>query len=106
MSYYLQELDKERLKDRQVAELETMHARAKKITGEDLGRWHIAYDDESRPGRGHSITAWAADGENLATAYLDPYGHGPLVICSVELIHNDSDEEHFDEDGRCEHEQD
>lgn len=106
MSYYLQDFDKARLTPRQVSELETMNTRAEKITGAILGPWAIAYQDESRPGRGHSITAWAADGENLATAYLDPYGHGPLVIAEIDLIHNDADEDHFDAEGKCEHDED
>ena len=59
---------------------------------------------ETRPGRGQDLSAWATDGEYMATQHLDVYGNGPLIVSSIELMHNDADEEHFDEDGNCEHE--
>ncbi|MCQ1951597.1 hypothetical protein NNX28_16895 [Arthrobacter sp. zg-Y859] len=89
------------LTDRQQKALEQAERRIEVITGTDLGEWHIAYQPESRPGRGHDLSAWASDGEHMATQYLDPYGNGALVVYSIDLIHNDSDEEHFDEDGIC-----
>ena len=90
------------LTDRQQKALEVAERRIEVITGSNLGEWHIAYQPESRPGRGHDISAWACDGEYLATQYLDPYGNGDLVVSGIDLIHSDSDEEHFDEDGICE----
>lgn len=92
---------KEQLTEKQVKALEEADVRVGKICGTDLGRWHIALDPETRPGRGHDLTAWAADGEHMATQYLDPYGYGPLVVSSIDLIHNDDDEDHFDAEGEC-----
>ena len=103
-TFWLPPEDMAKLTAKQIKALEEADKRAEHIAGQDLGRWHIAYEEETRPGRGHGITAWAADGEYLATKYLDPYGNGPLVIAELDLIHNDSDEEHFDDEGNCEHE--
>lgn len=89
------------LTQKQVKALDEATGRAEKIAGQDLGQWHVSYRPESRPGRGHDITAWAADGEYMATQYLDPYGNGPLVVSAIDLLHNDSDEDHFDPEGCC-----
>lgn len=90
------------LTDKQQKALDEAERRIQVITGARLGCWHIAYEPEIRPGRGHDLSAWASDGEHMATQYLDPYGHGALVVSSIDLIHNDSGEDHFDEDGICE----
>ena len=101
--YYLPPEDLAKLKHPQVKALESAEDRAETITGQNLGKWHIAYQEETRPGRGHDISAWASDGEYLATQYLDPYGNGALVVSQINLLHNDIDEDHFDEYGDCEH---
>ncbi len=93
--------DLTRLTEKQVIALEGATSRIERAHGASLGFWGIVYAEEVRPGRGHDITAWAADGELIATQYLDPYGNGPLVLSSTDLIHNDSDEEHFNDDGIC-----
>lgn len=95
---------RDQLTDRQLKALEDSDRRVQAICGQDLGRWHIAFEDETRKGRGRDLTAWAADGEYMATQYLDPYGNGALVVSEINLIHNDADEDHFDEYGNCEHE--
>ncbi len=95
---------KKHLTEKQIKALEEAGGRVENICGQDLGRWHIALEEETRPGRGHDLTAWAADGEYMATQYLDPYGYGSLVVSSIDVMHNDADEEHFDENGDCEHE--
>ena len=96
--------DRARLTAKQLKAMDEADDRVQNITGTDLGMWHIAYGEETHPGRGHDITAWAADGEHMATQYLDPYGSGPLVLCAIDVLHNDADEDHFDENGDCEHE--
>ena len=102
--YFLPLADKAKLTERQIKALDEAEQRVENIAGQNLGNWHIAYAEEVRPYRGHDITAWAADGEFMATAYIDVYGNGPLVVSAIELIHNDSDEGHFDDNGDCEHE--
>lgn len=92
----------EHMTERQIKAMEEADQRVKSICGHDLGRWHIAFEAETRPGRGRDLTAWAADGEYMATQYLDPYGDGALVVSFIDLVHNDSDEDHFTEEGTCE----
>lgn len=97
------EFDAPLLTEKQTLALVEATGEAERITGgETIGRWHISYEAETRPGRGHCIVAWAANGEYLATQYLDPYGRGSLVVAELNVIHNDYDEEHFDENGACE----
>lgn len=96
--------DRTKLTERQMTALDHADKRIRHMLDVDLGQWFISYQEEIRPGRGHDLTAWAADGEHLATQYLDPYGNGPLVLCELELLHNDADEDHFDDNGDCEHE--
>jgi len=93
--------DLHRLTTKQQAALNKAEERAEAITESSLGLWDISFRDETRPGRGHDITAWYADGEHLVVQYLDPYGSGPLVVSSLDLIHNDDDEEHFNDEGNC-----
>ncbi|WNM64575.1 hypothetical protein SEA_MIDNIGHTRAIN_88 [Arthrobacter phage MidnightRain] len=93
--------DLPRLTEKQRIALERAEARIERAHGTSLGHWGIVYAEEARPGRGHDITAWAADGELIATQYLDPYGSGPLVLASTEVIHNDSNDDHFKDDGNC-----
>lgn len=94
--------DEKRLTEKQKAALDRAARRAKVITGTTPGLWDISFSEEVRPGRGHDITAWSADGEHVVTQYLDPYGHGALVIAETTLLHNDADEEHFNSLGHCE----
>lgn len=93
--------DAKRLTDRQKKALESAEKRAAAITGTTVGLWDITYAPETRPGRGHDITAWHADGEHVVTQYLDVYGHGALVVASMEVLHNDADEDHFNSLGHC-----
>lgn len=93
--------DGQRLNEKQKNALDKAAQRVRAITGSNLGIWDIAYRDEVRPGRGHDITAWMADGEHMAIQYLDPYGHGALVVSAIDLIHNDADEDHFNSLGHC-----
>jgi len=91
-----------RLTEKQQAALDDAIERVEKITGSNLRDWSIEYKPETRPGRGHDIVAWSADSDYIANQYLDPYGNGPLIVCSIDVIHNDAEEDHFDEDGNCE----
>lgn len=92
------------LTDRQQKALDRATRRVENITGTSTWDWSIAYQPEIRPGRGHDLTAWAADGEHLAIQYLDPYGSGALVVSEINVLHNDADWDHFDDEGNCEHE--
>lgn len=94
----------EQMTERQIKALTEADARVEKICGEDLGRWHVAFEQEQRPGRGHDLSAWAANGEYMATQYLDVYGNGSLVVSSIDVMHNDYDDDHFNAEGNCEHE--
>ena len=94
--------DAQQLNAKQRAALNKAAKRAEAITGSSIGLWGVVYHPETRPGRGHDITAWTADGEHVVTQYLDPYGHGALVVAALDLIHNDADEDHFNSLGHCE----
>jgi hypothetical protein len=87
--------DLPRLKEKQIAALNEGLKRAEKIAGGSFADWDIVFREEARPGRGHEIIAWTGDSDYVVTQYLDPYGSGPLVVCTIDVIHNDSDEEHF-----------
>lgn len=93
--------DMARLTEKQKTALDKAAERVKDMSGSNLGLWGIVFHPETRPGRGHDITAWAADGEHVATQYLDVYGHGSLVISAIDVIHNDSNEDHFNSLGVC-----
>lgn len=93
--------DRARLKNKQVVALDKAMQRAEEITGTLLGSWDIVFRDETRPNRGHDLVAWAGDSDYVVTQYLDPYGSGPLVVSTIDVIHNDSEEDHFNEDGGC-----
>lgn len=55
---------------------------------------NLVLADEVRPGRGHDLQWWWADGEHLLNGYLDPYGNGgPLIVAETYLVHADSDDE-------------
>jgi hypothetical protein len=94
--------DRPRLKEKQIAALDKGLKRAEAITGTSLATWDIVFREETRPGRGHDLIAWTGDSDYVVTQYLDPYGNGPLVVCTIDVIHNDSDEDHFNEYGVCE----
>ena len=93
--------DRPHLTSKQIAALDEAAARVDRITKSLLGSWDIVFRPEQRPGRGRDIIAWLADGEYVATLYCDVYGNGPLIVGSFDLIHNDADEEHGDEEGNC-----
>ena len=93
--------DRPRLKEKQIAALDAGLKRAETIAGGSFACWDIVFREETRPGRGHEIIAWTGDSDYVVTQYLDPYGNGPLVVCTIDVIHNDSDEDHFNEDGHC-----
>lgn len=59
----------------------------------DFHRWEVSWSPESRPGRGHAITATYADGEFFAQVLMDVYGYPSVSIARLDLIHADSDEE-------------
>ena len=93
--------DRAQLTSKQLIALDEAADRTDRITKSVLGSWDIVFHPETRPGRGKAITAWMADGEHVATYYCDVYGYGSLVVGSFDLIHNDSDEEHGDDEGNC-----
>lgn len=90
------------LTEKQETSLDEAEKRVEAMTGESLVRWHIEYQPETRPGRGHDISAWGLTDRYLATQFLDPYGNGSLVVSEYNVIHNDGDDDHFDDEGNCE----
>lgn len=93
--------DLERLTEKQQVALDEAAARVERITKDVPSSWDIAFRPERRRGRGRDIVAWTADGEHVATLYCDVYGNGPLVVGSFDLMHNDSDDDHGDDEGNC-----
>jgi hypothetical protein len=55
--------------------------------------WIVAWDDESRPGRGHRVTATWCDGEYLVQILMDVYGYPSVSVAELTWLHNGSDEE-------------
>lgn len=58
-----------------------------------LWEWVVQWDDESRPGRGHTMHALWLDGEYVAEVYMDVYGYPTVVVAFMDLIHNSGDDE-------------
>ena len=59
----------------------------------ELRRWRVEYDDEVRPGWGHSINATYVDGEVFAQIMMDVYGYPNVSIGRLTWEHSDSNEE-------------
>jgi hypothetical protein len=56
--------------------------------------WATYWAEETRPGRGHDLTAVFLDGEHVLTIQLDVYGNGGgIAIGVVEWTHADADED-------------
>lgn len=55
--------------------------------------WAIAWADESRPGRGHDLSATYCDGEHLVQITLDVYGHGAVSVAETHWVHSSADEQ-------------
>jgi hypothetical protein len=55
--------------------------------------WLISYEDESRPGRGHSVSALHVDGEHIVHITLDVYGYGALGVGEIAWTHSSTDSE-------------
>jgi hypothetical protein len=53
--------------------------------------WHGRFEDETRPGRGHSFNGIWCDGEKLVQLSMDPYGHGYMSIADVDWLHGGED---------------
>lgn len=60
-----------------------------------LGHWGWAkvWADETRPGRGHDLSATYCDGEYLVQITLDVYGHGDVSVAEVSWLHSSAYEE-------------
>lgn len=89
------------LNARQHEALATAQQRIESITGEVVFGWSVEYHPETRPGRGHDITAWARTDDHITNQFLDPYGNGSLTISEARIVHNDADETHIDVNGNC-----
>ena len=48
---------------------------------------------ETRPGRGHDMTATYIDSDIVATLWIDPYGNGSDARGAIDWQHNGSDDE-------------
>lgn len=55
--------------------------------------WEIQWREESRPGRGHAISAIWSDGEYLVQITMDVYGYPAVSVAETRWIHNSADEE-------------
>lgn len=61
--------------------------------GESEHRWDFTWREETRPGRGHDLSATQCDGEYFAQIMLDVYGYGNMSVAETHWIHNSADEE-------------
>lgn len=61
----------------------------------DLDRyeWSVHWMEETRPGRGHDLSAVYCDGEYLVHITMDVYGGSRVAVAQVDWLHNDRDEE-------------
>lgn len=68
-----------------------------RLHGPSLSRsehqWDFTWREETRPGRGHDLSAMQWDGEYVAHIGLDVYGRGFLAVAETHLIHNSADDE-------------
>lgn len=51
------------------------------------GHFDLAFEDEIRPGRGHTLRWVLCDGEKIAQGTLDVYGNGDFGVGDVEWTH-------------------
>jgi hypothetical protein len=93
--------NKKRMTDRQarawgeaLAALRSTHMReAFPSDDPDDWRWTFHWDEETRPGRGQSLTAVFMDGEDTAVIRSDVYGSWTLAVGTVDWTHSDEDDE-------------
>lgn len=55
--------------------------------------WRVRWDDESRPGRGHTMWASWSDGEYFVDINMDVYGYPRVSVAEIEWLHSSADEE-------------
>jgi hypothetical protein len=55
--------------------------------------WQVRMEEESRPGRGHYLSAVWCDGECLVQISMDVYGGPTVSVGEVRWLHNGADEE-------------
>jgi hypothetical protein len=60
--------------------------------------WTVRWEEESRPGRGHGLSAVFCDGEYVVQIMMDVYGGPRVAVAETNWIHNG-----FDEECDCEH---
>lgn len=65
-----------------------------KISDELQEKWalsdafDLAFEEETRPGRGHTVTWWCSDGERVAQGRIDIYGnYDGYGVGDLEWIH-------------------
>lgn len=82
------------LTDRQEAALDRLVAFARRhdVDIRDRHWLSIAFEPESRPGRGHDIVVSYADSDHVISARIDVYGHGTTSLGAVEWMHDGSEE--------------
>ncbi|GAB3125834.1 hypothetical protein [Glaciibacter psychrotolerans] len=56
-------------------------------------QWAVHWMEESRPGRGCSLSAVYCDGEYFAQVSMDVYGYPSVAVAEVSWLHNSSDDE-------------
>lgn len=55
--------------------------------------WDITYDEETRLGRGHPISALWLDGEYLVQIQMDVYGSPNVSVAETRWVHSSNNEE-------------
>ncbi len=63
--------------------------------------WHVRWDDETRPGRGHAMSAVWCDGEHLVQVTMDVYGGPSVSVADVNWTHSDNGDECIGPCDRC-----
>lgn len=86
------------LNEKQVARLEQQFEEIRRVheipeSPFYIDQIRIAYKEEIRPGRGHDIDWFWADGEHVIQGSIDVYGYGEYFIAVMDLVHNGFDEE-------------
>lgn len=55
--------------------------------------WKYHWEDESRPGRGHYLSALWTDGEHFVQITMDVYGYPTVSVAELVWVHSDALEE-------------
>lgn len=71
-----------------IADLRRLH----RYLPEDLNSWDVKWYEETRPGRGHEISATYNDGEYFAQITMGVYGDPSTSIAQLDWLHTPGDD--------------